>query len=51
MKKHEKRQKLTLSRETLRRLESSELAGVAGGTVITCIPAKCTSGYFLPPEG
>jgi hypothetical protein len=45
VKKYEKRQKLTLSRETLRRLESSELAGAAGGTVITCIPDRCTSGY------
>ena len=51
MKKNEKRQKLSLSRETLRRLESSELAGVAGGSMVTCIPAKCTSGYVLPPEG
>jgi hypothetical protein len=51
MKKHETRQKLTLSRETLRRLDSAQLAAVAGGSVITCIPAKCTSGYFSPPEG
>jgi hypothetical protein len=51
MKKYETRQKLTLSRETLRRLDSAQLAAVAGGSVITCIPAKCTSGYFSPPEG
>jgi hypothetical protein len=44
MKNQKNRQKLTLSRETLRRLESSELVGVAGGTVVTCIPARCTSG-------
>ena len=50
MKKFEKRQKLTLSRETLRRLESSELAGVAGGTMVTCIPAKCTSGEAFTGE-
>lgn len=45
MKKHEVTRKLALSRETLRRLESSQLAEVVGGTVLTCIPAKCTSGY------
>jgi hypothetical protein len=45
MKKREARQKLTLSRETLRRLESSHLEGVVGGTVVTCIPARCTGGY------
>jgi hypothetical protein len=44
MSKRDTRQKLTLSRETLRRLESHQLAGVAGGTLITCNPAKCTSG-------
>jgi hypothetical protein len=43
MKKRENGQKLSLSRETLRRLEAPLLAGVAGGTVLTCIPAKCTS--------
>jgi hypothetical protein len=44
MKKNGKRQKLAISRETLRRLEFSQLADVAGGTLITCNPAKCTSG-------
>jgi hypothetical protein len=48
MKKFDKKQKLTLSRETLRRLECSELAKVAGGSVITCIPERCTSGYAVP---
>ena len=43
MKKREHRQKLSLSRETLRRLEASLLSGVVGGTVLTCIPAKCTT--------
>ena len=51
MKKNDKRQKLALSRETLRRLESSQLADVAGGTLATCIPAKCTSGYALTTQG
>jgi DNA-binding Xre family transcriptional regulator len=50
MKKNDKRQKLALSRETLRRLESSQLADVAGGTLITCNPAKCTSGYAVSVE-
>jgi hypothetical protein len=45
MKKHqESRHKLALSRETLRRLEAAQLAGVAGGTVITCTP-QCTTGF------
>ena len=43
MKKRDNRQKLSLSRETLRRLEAPLLSGVVGGTVLTCIPAKCTS--------
>jgi len=29
-------QKLTLSRETLRRLEAAQLENVVGGTVVTC---------------
>ena len=45
MKKRDNRQKLSLSRETLRRLEASQLSGVVGGTVLTCIPAKCTSDF------
>ena len=43
MKKRNNSQKLSLSRETLRRLEASQLSGVVGGTVLTCIPAKCTT--------
>lgn len=43
MKKTKNNQKLSLSRETLRRLEASQLSGVVGGTVLTCIPAKCTT--------
>lgn len=43
MKKRDSRQKLSLSRETLRRLDASQLAGVVGGTIATCIPAKCTT--------
>jgi hypothetical protein len=45
MNKRETRQKLTLSRETLRRLESSQLAEVAAGSVVTCVPVRCTSGF------
>ena len=45
MKKRDNRQKLSLSRETLRRLEAPLLEGVVGGTVLTCIPAKCTSDF------
>lgn len=45
MKKHETRRKLTLSRQTLRRLESPQLAEVAGGvSVLTQVPAQCTTG-------
>ena len=43
MKKRDSRQKLSLSRETLRRLDASQLSGVVGGTIATCIPAKCTT--------
>lgn len=43
MKKHGKKQKLSLSRETLRRLEAPLLSGVVGGTILTCNPAKCTT--------
>lgn len=45
MKKREKGLKLSLSRETLRRLDASQLSGVVGGTVLTCIPAKCTTDF------
>jgi hypothetical protein len=45
MNKRETRQKLTLSRETLRRLESSQLAEVAGGSMVTCVPVRCTTGF------
>lgn len=38
-------QKLTLSRETLRRLEPRQLSEVVGGTVLTCIPALCTTDF------
>jgi hypothetical protein len=43
MKKITKNQKLSLSRETLRRLEAPLLSGVVGGTILTCNPAKCTT--------
>jgi hypothetical protein len=45
MKKRENRQKLSLSRETLRQLDASQLSGVVGGTIATCIPAKCTTDF------
>ena len=50
MKKHEKSRKLTLSRQTLRRLDSSQLAAVAGGTVVTCVPTQCTTGTAVPGD-
>jgi len=45
MKKQKNSQKLTLSRQTLRRLESPQLAQVVGGTVVTCVPTQCTTGF------
>ncbi len=45
MKKRDTSRKLTLSRETLRRLEPSQLVEVAGGTVVTCVPTQCTTGF------
>lgn len=50
MKKHDSRQKLSLSRETLRRLEAAQLSGVVGGTIATCIPAKCTTDFSPTTE-
>lgn len=45
MKNNDSKRKLTLSRQTLRRLESPQLAEVAGGSVLTQIPAQCTTGF------
>jgi len=39
-KKTEKR--LTLSRETLRRLAEDDLKEVAGGSCLTCLPGTCS---------
>jgi hypothetical protein len=45
MKKRENTRKLSLSRETLRRLDATLLSKVAGGTIITCNPKQCTTDF------
>jgi hypothetical protein len=49
MKKRGNNRKLSLSRETLRRLEAPLLSKVVGGTIITCNPKQCTTD-FAPSE-